>query len=69
MYEKEINFAFNEMYFKKMSVYSCCILNEIYIIRILLIIEDHNERSLLYMKNLLSVLEKRIPMKRSLEYD
>jgi hypothetical protein len=56
MYEKEINFAFNEMYFKKMSVYSCCILNEIHIIRILLIIEDHNEmKSIIHEESPVSI--------------
>ena len=68
MYEKEINIAFNEIYFKKMSV-SLLYMNEIRIIRILLIIEDHSEMKPIIHEESLVSIGKTYPKERSLEYD
>jgi hypothetical protein len=53
-------------YISKRYQYPCCILNEIRIIRILLIIEDHNEMKPIIHKESPVNLEKRIPMKNRL---
>jgi hypothetical protein len=56
-------------YISKRCQYPCCILNEIRIIRILLIIEDHSEMKPIIHEESLVSIGKTYPKERSLEYD